>query len=189
MWFWSIESNFQPIENRSKRFFLKQAFSCVFHFFKLFKKLFSLSLSLSLSSTYPNSSQIFVVFLPKFSQDFCPIVPIRPLYPFFFSLFTFSMNFSCIFREIFGPIGIWGFLHFKLVSVQFDQWVFVLRWCKHVSIAFILINLVIWEQFEILGLVTTRIWGFCSIGLNLVKLTCEINWLCHYMMISILCND
>ena len=41
-----------------------------------------------------------------------------------------------------------------------------------------------WEKFEILGLESLRNWGFCSVGLKLMKLTCVIDWLCHYMMLS-----
>ena len=49
---------------------------------------------------------------------------------------------------------------------------------------FNLINFVFWEKFEILGLETKWNWGFCLIGLRSIKLTCVIDWLCHYMMLS-----
>ena len=32
-----------------------------------------------------------------------------------------------------------------------------------------------WEKFEILGLESLRNWGFCSVGLKLMKLTCVID--------------
>ena len=61
-----IESNFRPIKNRSKSFFTKTNFSCVLHYFKLFKKNFSLSLS----STDLDSTQFFVVFFQIFLKVF-----------------------------------------------------------------------------------------------------------------------
>ena len=64
----------------------------LFHVFFTISK-FSKSYSLSLSSTDPDSSPLFVIFLPNFSQGFCLVMLVRPLYPFFFSLFTLFMHF------------------------------------------------------------------------------------------------
>ena len=53
---------------------------------------------------------------------------------------------------------------------------------------FNLINLMNWEVFEILGLETTRIGDFVQLS-YLVKLACVIDSLCHYILLSNLCND
>ena len=110
------------------REFLKKAFlTCSSHCSHFFKKL-------SLFSSLTNPLQVnFCCFLPKFSQGFCLQVPVRHFYPFFFILFTFFMHF----RWNFGTYRFLGFLIFELVSFKFDQWLFVLRCCKHVSHALI----------------------------------------------------
>ena len=97
----SIESN---TNRKSLREFFKTSFFTCSSLFQTFQKA-----SLSLSSNDPDSSQIFVVFLPNFSQGFCLLVQVRHFYPLFFVLFLYFMHFSCILRDIFGPIGIWGF--------------------------------------------------------------------------------
>ena len=52
-----------------------------------------------------------------------------------------------------------------------------------------LINLGFCEKLKILGLVLNPIWGFCSIGLILMKLACSINVIDHSNLFSILCDD
>ena len=54
---------------------------------------------------------------------------------------------------------------------------------------FNLIDLVFCETLKILGLVFTRIWGFCSYWVQLMKLACWINVIDHYFMNSTLCDD
>ena len=91
----TIESNFRSIENLSESFF-KISFFHVFFTISNFSK----SYSLPLSSTDLDSSQTFVVFLPNISQGFCPIVPVRPLYPFLFSFIHFIHAFLGKFSNV-----------------------------------------------------------------------------------------
>ena len=52
-----------------------------------------------------------------------------------------------------------------------------------------LINLGFCEKLKILGLVLKAIWGFCSIGLKLMKLACCIDVIDHSKLFSNLCDD
>ena len=47
---------------------------------------------------------------------------------------------------------------------------------------------VLWK-IKILGLVLNPIWGFCSIGLKLIKLACWIDVIDHSKLFSNLCDD
>ena len=131
---------------------------------KVFKKLFSLSL------TDPNSLSIFCRFHSNFSQGFCHLAPVRPFYPFFFCLISFFMHF----RGIFRPNKFLGF--------------WCLRWflSKFIN-RFLLLDdvikflMVYFDQFGGLGRIenskawNSRIWGFCSIEISLLKLACVID--------------
>ena len=80
--FWSIESNFRSIENWSEIFFLlkkKKSFSHMFFtLFKLFKKLFALSLRLI------HLKSFFVVFFLIFLKGFSLQVLVRLFLPLLF---------------------------------------------------------------------------------------------------------
>ena len=52
-----------------------------------------------------------------------------------------------------------------------------------------LINLGFCEQLKILGFVLDPIWGFCSIRLKLMKLSCCFDVIDHSKLFSNLCND
>ena len=52
-----------------------------------------------------------------------------------------------------------------------------------------LINLGFCEKLKILGLVLNPIWGFCSIGLKLIKLACLFDVIDHSKLFSNLCDD
>ena len=52
-----------------------------------------------------------------------------------------------------------------------------------------LINLGFCEQLKILGFVLNPIWGFCSIRLKLMKLSCFFDVIDHSKLFSNLCND
>ena len=94
--FRSIESNFRSIENRVESFLKTLSFH-VFNHFQTFSKHFSLSLSLQLVKA---SNHYFCCFPSNFFKGFCPLRPVRPLYP---SLFTY-FQVSCIFVMHIGKI-------------------------------------------------------------------------------------
>ena len=52
-----------------------------------------------------------------------------------------------------------------------------------------LINLGLYEELKILGFILNPIWGFCSIGLKLMKLACWFNEIDHSKLFSNSCND
>ena len=52
-----------------------------------------------------------------------------------------------------------------------------------------LINLGFYEELKILGFILNPIWGFCSIGLKLMKLACWFDVIDHSKLFSNLCND
>ena len=52
-----------------------------------------------------------------------------------------------------------------------------------------LINLGFCEKLKILGFVLNPIWGFCSIGLKLMKLACCFDVIDYSKLFSNLCND
>ena len=45
------------------------------------------------------------------------------------------------------------------------------------------------EELKILGLILNPIWGFCSIGLKLMKLACCFDVIDHSNLFSNLCDD
>ena len=82
-------------------FFKNISFSRVLHYFKTFQKAFWLFLfDRSNSSKFLSFSLV--------SQGFCCLAPVRPFYPFLFSLISFFMHL----RGNFEPIGIWDFFCF-----------------------------------------------------------------------------
>ena len=52
-----------------------------------------------------------------------------------------------------------------------------------------LINLGFYEELKILGFILNLIWGFCSIGLKLIKLACCFDVIDHSNLFSNLCDD
>ena len=52
-----------------------------------------------------------------------------------------------------------------------------------------LVNLRLCEKLKILGFVLNPIWGFCSIGLKLMKLACWFDVIDHSKLFSNLCDD
>ena len=52
-----------------------------------------------------------------------------------------------------------------------------------------LINLGFYEELKILGFMLNPIWGFCSIGLKLMKLAYCFYVIDHSNLFSTLCND
>ena len=52
-----------------------------------------------------------------------------------------------------------------------------------------LINLGFYEKLKILGFILNLIWGFCSIGLKLMKLAYCFDEFDHSKLFSNLCND
>ena len=52
-----------------------------------------------------------------------------------------------------------------------------------------LINLGFYEELKILGFMLNPIWGFCSIGLKLMKLACWFDVIDHSKLFSNLCNN
>ena len=79
-------------------------FSRVLHYFKSFKKLFSLSLRLIQIQRH-----IFCCFPSIFLKGFYRLAPVRLICPLFFGLISFFMHL----RENFEPIEIWGFWWFR----------------------------------------------------------------------------
>ena len=165
----SIDRTYFLTDQKSVREFFKTwAFHVFFTISKVFEKLFSLSL------TNPNSKSNFCCFPSNFSQGFCRLAPVRPFYPFFFSLISFFMHFFKHFREIFGPNNFGGFWCFSWFLSQLIN-------------GFLLVDdvnmflMIYFDQFGDLGRIensrawNSRIWGFCSIELNLMKLACVID--------------
>ena len=52
-----------------------------------------------------------------------------------------------------------------------------------------LINLGFYEELKILRFMLNPIWGFCSIGLKLMKLACYFDVIDHSNQFPNLCND
>ena len=115
--FQSIEPIFRLIENWSESFLKHELFTCS----SLFQK-FSKSFSFSLWPIQIHY-QFFCYFPSNFSQGFCHLAPVRPFYPFFFCLISFSMHF----RDIFEPNNFWRFFDvwddfFQNCSMGFCYW-------------------------------------------------------------------
>ena len=132
----------------------------MFYHFQTFSK----ALSLSIRSV-KHSSSIFCRFPSIFLQDFCLLRPIRPFYPPFFIYFHLSCIFSCILgrNSNLWKIGVFGvFDHF------FHNWSlgFCCEMIYNWSLWFNLINLMNLENFDFLGLETTRIGAFVQLSIN-----------------------
>ena len=152
------------------------------HFFKSFSN-FPLSLRLGKAPL-----RIFCHFSTKFLQGFSLTRPVKPLYPFFCFYFHDFMHKLMHFNGIFGPFQIWGFCW---INLFFWNWslgfvgILLYSW----SLLKNLINLGLCEKLKILGLVLNLIWGFCSIGLKLMKLACWFDVIDHSKLFSNLCDD
>ena len=143
------------------------------HFFKSFSN-FPLSLRLGKAPL-----KIFLSFSTKFLQGFSLTRPVRPLYPFFcfyFHDFIHKLMHFAIFVE--SILFLWNW------SLGFAS-ILIYSWYMLVN----LINLGFCEQLKILGFVLNPIWGFCSIGLKLMKLACWIDVIDHSKLFSNLCDD
>ena len=161
-----IEPVFQSIEHRDSIFFIL-FYKIVFWLIQtFFSKLFQTFLSLS--PTWQGSTEDFLSF---FSQGFSLIRPVDLYTPPFVFIFMISCINSCILRE---------FLELFKFGIFFESILFFWNWS--LGFASILIyswymlvnlnNLEFFEQLKILGFVLNPIWGFCSIGLKLIKLAC-----------------
>ena len=124
-------------------------------------------------------------------QGFSPSRPVRPFYPSFCSYFHVFMHYFMHFREIFGPFQSWDFCWFNVIFLKL-----IIGFCWYTvillytwSLLVNLINLGFYEKLKILGFVLNSIWGFCSIGLKLMKLACCFDIIDHSKLFSILCND
>ena len=143
------------------------------HFFKSFSN-FPLSLRLGKAPL-----KIFLLFSTKFLQGFSLTRPVRPLYPFFcfyFHDFIHKLMHFGIFVE--SILFLWNW------SLGFAS-ILIYSWYMLVN----LINLGFCEQLKILGFILNPIWGFCSIGLKLLKLACWIGEIDHSKLFSNLCDD
>ena len=160
-----IEPVFRSIEHRDSSFLKKTMFWLIQ---TLFQNFFNFSLSLRLGKA---PLKIFCRFSLKFLQGFSLIRPVRPLYPSFCFYFHDFMHNLMHFKGIFGTFQIWDFvesiLFFWNWSLGFAS-ILIYSWYMLVN----LINLGFCEQLKILGFVLNPIWGFCSIGLKLMKLAC-----------------
>ena len=148
------------------------------HFFKLS----------SLSPTWQGSTEDFFVI---FNQILCKVFLSqgrKDLYtPEFAFIFMISCIISCIlmgFSELFTfGIFVESILFFWNWSLCFTP-ILLYSWYMLVN----LINLGFYEKLKILGLVLNPIWGFCSIGLKLMKLACWFDVIDHYKLFSNLCD-
>ena len=164
------------------KFFLNSVLTNSKHFFKTFSN-FPLSLRLGKAPL-----KIFCHFSTKFLQGFSLTRPVRPLYPFFcfyFHDFMHKLMHFKGFSELF-KFGIFdqSILFFRNWSMGFAS-ILIYSWYMLVN----LINLGFCEQLKILGFVLNLIWGFCSIRLKLMKLSCWIDVIDHYKLFSNLCDD
>ena len=126
--------------------------------------------SISLSLTDPDSKSRFLSFCLKFFQGFLSSYTSKTLLPFLFHLFSFFMHFFMQFKEKFEPMKFGVFVVFKHFfqnwSMGFCCWMIV-NW----SLWFNLINLMIWEKLDFLGLETTQFGVFVQLSIN------RWNWL------------
>ena len=144
--------------------------------------------TLSLYSIGQGSYQIFCCFPPILLQGFCPLRPVRLLYPSFFIYFQVSCIFSCIMEII---LNLWKFGDFDDLSLFFHNWSmgFCCGMLYNCSMCINLINLLNFWKLGISRACNYPNLGFCSIWFNLMKLTCWIDSYDHYNVLSILCND
>ena len=142
---------------------------------------------LSLSDLARLHWRFFVVFNLIFAR-FSLTRPVRPLYPSFCFYFHDFMHKLMHFKGIFRIFQNWDFcesiLFFWNWSLGFAS-ILIYLWYVLVN----LINLGFCEQLKILGFVLNPIWGFCSIGLKLMKLACWFDVIDHSKLFSNLCND
>ena len=152
-----------------------------------FSKVFSTFLSLSLRRSKAKSSN-FCRFPPNLLQGFPLPKPVSPFYPSFCILFHVCMHKFMHVFEIFGLCINWDFCLIKPYFMKLIN-----GFCCYIDIFMIYDDLfdqfgVLWK-IKILGLVLNLIWGFCSIGLKLMKLACWIDIIDHSKLFSNLCND
>ena len=166
-----IEPVFRSIEHRISGF-LKQFFDC---FKTSFSKVFQLFFSLWLGKA---ALWFFCRFPPKFLQGFPPSKPVRPFYPSFCFYFHVFMHIFMHLKGIFGPLYFWDFWWFKACFLKL-----IIGFCWDIVYSCLLlinlINLRFYEKLKILGFMLNPIWGFCSIGLKLMKLACCFDEIDH----------
>ena len=151
----------------------------MFNHFQTFSKHFSLSLW-----SVKASNHCFCRFPSNFFKDFCPLRPVRPFCPSFFIYF----HVSCILGRMSNQ---WKFGDFDFFNIFFQNWSMgfcyglILTW----SVCFNLINLMNWENFNFLGLKSTRIGVFVQLSLIwwnwLVRLIDVIIILCYLSCVLI----
>ena len=152
--------------------------------FDLFKTLFQkcfFNFSFSLRLGKAKSSN-FCRFPPKILQGFPLPKRVSPFYPSFCILFHVCMHLF----EFFGLCINWDFCLIKAYFMKLIN-----GFCCYIDIFIIYDGIfdqfgVLWK-IKILGLVP--IWGFCSIGLKLMKLACWIDVIDHSKLFSNLCDD
>ena len=181
--FVSIDWNCFSINRISRiRFFKIQCLTRSKHFFKSF---FNFSLSFWLGKA---KSSNFCRFPLNLLQGFPLPKPVSPFYPSFCILFHVCMHKFMHLFEIFGLCIIWDFC---LIKSYLWNWsmifiaILIYSWSMMVN----LINLGFLWKNKILGLVLNLIWGFCSIGLKLMKLACWMDIIDHSKLFSNLCDD
>ena len=181
--FVSIDWNCFSINRISRiRFFKIQCLTRSKHFFKSF---FNFSLSFWLGKA---KSSNFCHFPLNLLQGFPLPKPVSPFYPSFCILFHVCMHKFMHLFEIFGLCIIWDFC---LIKSYLWNWsmifiaILIYSWSMMVN----LINLGFLWKNKILGLVLNLIWGFCSIGLKLMKLACWMDIIDHSKLFSNLCDD
>ena len=121
-------------------------------------------------------------------KGFPPSRPVRPLYHSFCFYFHDFMRklmhfkgFSKLFKIGIFVESIFSFWNWSLgfASILIYSWYMLVN----------LINLGFCENLKILGFVLNPIWGFCSIGLKLMKLARWIDVIDHSKLFSNLCDD
>ena len=179
---WLIEPVFRSIEHRESNF-LKIVFWMIqTTFSKLFQSFLSLS---NLARLHRRFFVVFDLIFARFfshkaGKTFIPLL-----------LFLFSC-FHALFHAFKGHFRTSLNLRFFVDSMLFFwNWslgfvgILLYTWSLLVN----LINLGFCEKLEILGFMLNLIWGFCSIGLKLMKLACWFDEIDNSKLFSNLCND
>ena len=121
-------------------------------------------------------------------QSFSLIRPVRPFYPSFCFYFHDFMHKLMHFKGIFETFQNWDFCWINPLFLKL-----IIGFCFYMIYSWYmldnLINLGFCEQLKILGFVLNMIWGFCLIGLKLMKLACWFDIIGNSKLFSNLCND
>ena len=128
---------------------------------------------LSLSDLARLHRRFFVIFYLIFAMFFSHKAD-KTFIPLLLFLFSWFHALFHAFKGNFRTFLNLGFLLIQCYFSEIDHWVLLVN----------LINLGFYEELKILGFILNPIWGFCSIGLKLMKLiilncflTCAmINW-------------